>query len=281
MNYYDKKMNRMYLFKMICDLYDKKKYKIFLKKADKFLELYPYDLSIHYMKGKVLRELKCFEESIKEFKYVFEADNRTNALVELFYLYYFTRQYQEAMKLLTIIEQRNVIDSKYLEVITLVLKYKLNKLTLHDKYNLKNYQSFQIVDYSYNEALKHSKRHNHKNNIEKSQFLEGINLEYLFKLAKDNISDNNRYNTKSTLDIYYFGLSGIGVDRNGNLANFIKVVALPDTKDIITIHPVDSVDTEVVNIEYDRNIMFPHNKQKTKTLSQIEKFNKKYNKSAK
>ena len=86
---------------------------------------------------------------------------------------------------------------------------------------------------------------------------------------------------KSSLDIYYFGLSGIGFDRNGDVSNYIKVVVIPGTNNIITAYPVSSVDCEVVNIDYDRNKMFSKTSDKQKTLSQIEKFNKRYSKGVK
>ena len=89
MNKYDERMNKSRLFFMISELYTKKKYNLFIKKANKFLEMYPDDLSVYYMRGKAERELRDYESAIKDFELVYDIDNRTNALIELFYLYYF------------------------------------------------------------------------------------------------------------------------------------------------------------------------------------------------
>ena len=281
MNKYDERMNRTKLFSMISELYFKKKYTIFIKKANKFLEMYPDDLSVYYMRGKAERELKNYEAAIKDFEIVYNADDKTNALVELFYLYYFTEKYSKAMDLLPIIEKRNAISNDKLKVIKLVLKNKLELMTIKDNFELNDYQSFQIADYSYRETLKHLKNHKKEEDNEKSQFNDNINLDYLLSKLRKFIKEENRYNMKSSLDIYYFGLSGIGFDRNGDVSNYIKVVVIPGTNNIITAYPVSSVDCEVVNIDYDRNKMFSKTSDKQKTLSQIEKFNKRYNKGVK
>ena len=281
MNKYDERMNKSKLFFMISELYNKKKYNLFIKKANKFLEMYPDDLSVYYMRGKAERELRDYESAIKDFELVYNIDNRTNALVELFYLYYFTKKYNKAMNLLSVVEKRNAISEEKLKVIKLVLKNKLGLMTIRDNFELDDYQSFQIADYSYRETLKHLRSHEKEKDDEKSQFNNNINLDYLLFKLKKFIIEENKYNMKSTLDIYYFGLSGIGFDRNGDISNYIKVVVVPGTKDIITAYPVSSVNCEVVNIDYDRNKMFSQTNDKQKILSQIERFNKRYNKGVK
>ena len=281
MNKYDERMNKSRLFFMISELYTKKKYNLFIKKANKFLEMYPDDLSVYYMRGKAERELRDYESAIKDFELVYDMDNRTNALIELFYLYYFTNKYNKAMNLLPIVEKREIIEDEKLKVIKLVLKNKLGLMTIRDNFELDDYQSFQIADYSYRETLKHLRSHEKEKDDEKSQFNNNINLDYLLFKLKKFIIEENKYNMKSTLDIYYFGLSGIGFDRNGDISNYIKVVVVPGTKDIITAYPVSSVNCEVVNIDYDRNKMFSQTNDKQKILSQIERFNKRYNKGVK
>ena len=78
------------------------------------------------------------------------------------------------------------------------------------------------------------------------------------------------------LEIYYFGVSNIGYINNIN-CNFIKVVVIPNTNNIISMYPTNEVDYNYIsnlNIDYDK--LFERN-NKVKTISRIDKFNKRYN----
>ena len=67
------------------------------------------------------------------------------------------------------------------------------------------------------------------------------------------------------VDIYYLDYENIGYAMTGEQANKLKVVVIPNTKQIINMYPIYD----------DKNKI--EEKPKVKRLSQIEKFNKKYN----
>ena len=281
MNDYEKRIEKSQLFFLINELYNNGKYKTFIKKASKFLELYPNDFQVYYLRGKALKELGCYEEAILDFEFAYKNGDRINAMIELFYSYYFIRKYDKAMELLPLIEKNNLINEKKLKVIKLVLKNKLNKMTLKDKFDIRDYVELQIVDYNLNNTLNHMRVHVYIDDMEKSKFRKDIDLKYLVEILMENIDDSNRSKIDSSLDVYYFGISGIGMDRNGDLANYVRVVVVHDTRNIVTAYPVSEVNDNIKNVTYDRNKLFKEEHEKTKVLSQIEKFNKKYNKSIK
>ena len=74
-------------------------------------------------------------------------------------------------------------------------------------------------------------------------------------------------------NIYYFKYDGCGRD-NTKLVNYIKVVCLDDTNNIITICPVVGSD----NMPHiDLNYIKKEEPVKVKVKSQIDKFNQRYN----
>ena len=78
------------------------------------------------------------------------------------------------------------------------------------------------------------------------------------------------------LEIYYFGVSNVGYINNTN-CNFIKVIVIPNTNNIISMYPTNEADYNYIsniNIDYDK--LFERN-NKVKIISRIDKFNKKYN----
>lgn len=139
------------------------------------------------------------------------------------------------------------------------------------EFSITNYTSYgekQYAQYSLEEAIKHIKQEHFNNNLKyKSNFNNNICIEDLLEEIIPKLTEENLY-TMELADIYYIDYPNVGYTEGGDLANSIRVVTLPGTKDIITLYP----DIKNINIRSEEI-----EKPKQKRLSQIEKFNKKYN----
>ena len=93
-------------------------------------------------------------------------------------------------------------------------------------------------------------------------------LRKLFKILKSP-KNTSSYLVKHHSNFFDFGYNDIkmGSIYNEKL-NDISIITLPNTKNIITMYPVNKVDENLNDVEQE--------KPKTKRLSQIDKFNKKY-----
>lgn len=78
----------------------------------------------------------------------------------------------------------------------------------------------------------------------------------LEKIKEDTFSYNE------FVDVYIIRYDNVGIDKYNNITDYIKVVSLPNSKEIITIFP------------YDKSLK--KEKTKVKELTRIDKFNLKY-----
>ena len=266
-------------YSIVRNFYDKGKDKRFLIEVNNFLKKYPDDESAHFMRGTMYKKQDQFDQAISDFKLANIRNNNMFAVEELFFTYYYLRMYKEALKLITTLKKSNYITSKCIKIMTLIIKKELGIISLQDKFNVSDYSEYQILDYRKEDAFRHIKEHRCDNLNDNSKFKYNINLNYLFELIEDNIKNAKRSKEKNQMDIYYFGISNVGKSINGDNANYVRVVVIPNTYNIISIYPVKKVLCEALNIEYDYDKLFSIKKSKVKKKSQIEKFNKRYQKS--
>ncbi len=100
----------------------------------------------------------------------------------------------------------------------------------YQKYSI-NYTVDQVLNYDVSKALKHvKKRHINLNN---SDFKEGVDLDSLIVEVKDLLDDNCKVKKLGFNDVYIIPYPNIG--KFGE--EHVKVVTLPNTKDIITMYP--------------------------------------------
>ena len=259
----------------IRNLFKSNKYNAFIKEANEYLSLFPNDTHVRFMRAKVYRYLNRFDECIEDLKYNLNFDVQGHTLTELFYVYYYLNMYQEVLELLPELYERKNIQPYSLSIAELVMKKQLGLEVNVKKGARCDYIKEQILDYNEDVVLRHIMEHK-DNKEEKCRFNDNINLNYLFDLIRNNIDNTKKVNTEEILEIHYFGISNIGYIEN-NICNFIKVVVIPNTNKIISMYPTDEVDSNhITNIEidYDKLLM---RENKVKTLSMIDKFNKKYN----
>ena len=277
-NSLDEKIYKTRMYKKLKELFINNKYDSFLKEANKYLEEYPSDINTRFMRAKVLRSNKLFEEAISDLKYILNIQIDVYALDELFFTYYYLNKYSEALELLPVLYSYGNIKQSSLRIIELIMKKQLGiemPIVMVDKCE---YIKSQVLDYSSQSAIKHILEHktdNEDNEYVTSYFKENINIEYLFKTIRENIKKCEKLNACETLDVYILSVSNVGYDKN-NVCNYVKVVVIPNTDHIVTMYPIDNISNDCINnidIDYDQ---IYKKKLKVKSISQIDKFNKRY-----
>lgn len=262
------------------ELYSAKKYDIFVKESAKYLEIAPKDINMRFMRAKALRLLNRFEESIKELKFVLNLECDSYALAELYYIYYYLNMYNEAIELLPVIYKTKCINSYSVSISEMIMKKQLGMDIRAKKGDKCAYIRSQIFSYSTSSALDHIKSHLDETQDSSSSFNKDINLEYLFEVVRKNIKNSKKVNKEEILEIHYFGISNVGY-YNDDICNFIKVVVIPNTDNIISMYPILNTDYSYksdcpLNLDCDYEKLFNKPKSNVKNLSRIDKFNNKF-----
>ena len=271
------------LYGLIYNLYNSRKYKEVIEKSNKYLKLFQneYDIKVRFMRAKSLRYLNKFEEAIEELIEIC-LDDRDNSFskLELFYIYYFLNRYEEALNLLPelYLMENKYVSNHSLAITELVMRKQLGLPASYKKGSKSDYIKSQVVNYDEAKALEHINNHarDEETHDIHSCFNENINIEYLMESVKNNLEFNNKINVIDILEIHYFSISGIGYD-NTSLCNFLKVVVVPNTSNIISMYPCSKVevsDVDVLKCDFDK--LF-NRQTKEKVMSRIDKFNKKFN----
>ena len=130
------------------------------------------------------------------------------------------------------------------------------------------YSEEQIINYNKKSAIDHIKKHHGEDSAYISYFNNNNDIEKIFNEISDYIIEKKPYYS-GVYDVYIVHLNDIkmGSIYNEKL-NDISIITLPNTKNIITMYPVNKEDENLNDVEQE--------KPKTKRLSQIDKFNKKY-----
>ena len=255
----------------IKNLYVNKKYDALIKESTSYLEISPNEVNVRFMRAKAYRFKGMFNESIEDLKYNLKLNDNAHSIVELYYIYYFLNMYKEALDLLPELYKNKHINATSLAVSEAVMKKKLG-IPFKTK---SNYAIEQINNFDKEKTIKHV-INRHQTNIEgKSQFHSNININYLFEVLTENLKNSKKANIEEMLEVHYFAISNVGIYNN--VCNFVKVVVIPNTNNIISIYPVDNIfDSEFTNLEYDRSKLVKED-NKVKSLSRIDKFKQKYN----
>lgn len=225
------------------------------------------DNIVNFLYGILYSNMQEYDKSIEYFK----AINTTNkyiyheSLNRLGCVYVKINEFEKSLECFTKLKELDVCKRHDIECIT-ALTYLQKKLKLNYTEDINKYSTKQIINYSKEEAIEHIKKHKEeqKDKIIHSVFSPDIDVEELFDYASNHIGDDNfKYN--NLMDVYLLEYPNVGIDKGHNI-NYLTVVTLPNSKDIITMYPYKSV-TEKNNL----------NKSKVKKMSRIDKFNQKYN----
>lgn len=273
-NTYEKRKKDSLLYK-IKELFANKKYSMLVKEATKYLnEYYPHP-KVVFMRAKSYKELGFFDEAISDLKYLIEKENNTYAILELYYTYYYLNKYKEAIDLLPFLYNSDVVNKYSIALSELVMKKQLGiKMNFNSKARC-DYIASQIINYDINKALEHINEHK-ESSINSSNFNAQLNLEYLFELIRNNLINSTKINKDEILEVHYFCIPNIGLVEE-NVCNYLKVVVIPNTNNIISMYPTINYEgKEPTIITYDYSKLFNKDKEKVKSISMIDRFNKKY-----
>lgn len=168
-------------------------------------------------------------------------------------------------------------------------RYNLNEVYLlcrkklgicYDERDGKNYLARQIIKYEKSDMLNKVKYHtadlnNQKGNPYENVFVPDFPLETVIDEIEKYVPSEKSVCPGLLADTYYFRYDNCGKENQKN-TDFIKVACFHNTGDIITVCPV------VIgkNFQYvDLNYLNTNNNSspKTKQMSRIDKFNKRYN----
>jgi len=274
MDFNTKNFLRFKLIK-IKNLYVDKKFDALIKESTDYLKISPNEVNVRFMRSKAYRHKGMFKEAIEDLNYNLSLDNNAHSIVELYYIYYFLNMYNEAIKLLP-----ELYKNKYINATSLAISEAVMKKQLGIPFRTKsNYAIEQINNYNKEVTLNHIINNHQKEYIEeKSMFHNNVDINYLFEILTEKIKDSKKANIEEMLEVHYFAISNIGQDRH-NICNFIKVIVIPNTNNIISIYPVNNIfDSNFINLECDRSKLFKEVENKVKTISRIDKFNNRYNK---
>lgn len=133
------------------------------------------------------------------------------------------------------------------------------------------YSEEQIISYSEEKAIEHIQE-SHMSGDKSVIFSDSKNIEGLFYQAKVAITGLTP-NINCLADEYFLSIPKVGMINN-ILTDYLKVVCLPNTHDIITMYPA------IIGSEEQEKKEIIEKKPKHKVrrrLSQIEKFNARYN----
>lgn len=243
--------------------------KYYLKNVDS-IKNYKKDKALFSL-GQLEYKLDNYDKALEYFKKI--SDNGSylrGALFNIVHIQIRKKDYEQASI------QLEKIKNDYNNLINEFEEYRKLRILLDKKLNVEqtvtkklSYGEMQYANYSVNDAIDHIKREHISNESRiKSNFYDWIDIEELMKNIKGKLIRENLY-YRDFSDVYIVDYSDIGMAENNEIANAIKVVTIPNTLDIITMYPVNR---QVYKKEMSEEV---HPKQKR--LSQIEKFNKKYN----
>ena len=168
------------------------------------------------------------------------------------------------------------LDIERKEELLLYCQKKISKIGM--KRSDKNYIVRQIIEYHEDDFLAHIKKHQLKKNeddckINSNIFSESFPIQNIIEEVKKYIPSSKKMCTTLISDTYVFRFNDCGRDNN-RIVDYFKVICFHNTSDFITMCPafgcerLPFVDLNYINLEC--------GKKKVKTLSQIEKFNKRY-----
>lgn len=256
----------------IRDLFVNQKYAELISEATDYLSIYPNDVVIRFMRAKSYRKKYMFEESNNDLLYNLSIEKNAHSIVQLYNNYYFLNMYKEAMELLPELYENKFMNQLNLKITESVMKRKLG-------YRLKetdNYVLRQINEYDKQRALEHINIKHKRYDLQgrTTIFYDNVDVEYLYDSVVENLKNSKKANIEEALEIHFFALSNIGISNN-NICNFIKVVVVPNTTNIISLYPVETTyDSEFTVLHCDRDKLIK--REKVKTISQKDKFNARY-----
>jgi len=192
----------------------------------------------------------------------------------------YQRKYEECYAILVDNEDifRRDLDDYY----SLLVFLKKNLLLpINEDESSKSYTTSQITSYSEERAIEHIKKHvDNFDSKDGSCFNSDFPVEEVYYKLREilPLETSSYFHSGMGRVVYIFKYDGSGRDFR-RITNYIRVVCIQDTNDIITMYPYDnSSNLPVVDFDFGIKQVDEVN-LKSKRMSQIEKFNQRYSKS--
>lgn len=224
---------------------------------------------IDFLNGNVCYMKEEYDKALEYFSKIKPGitSHYRDSLYKQICIYLKLNEYETVLKLYTELKKYDY-NKKYEYLYkTNSIELLCNKrLGLDCNIETQTYADKQIVNYDLKKALEHITFHQEENENKTlhSVFNNSININDLFVYSLLNLKEENYY-SNNVMDIYIMEYPNVGT-VNGESVNYIKVITLPNTKQIITLFPFNKSIIENKN-----------EKSKVKQMSRIDKFNKKYN----
>ena len=81
-----------------------------------------------------------------------------------------------------------------------------------------------------------------------SKYKENTDLKYLIRCVKEGLKTSKKANVEDIFEIHYFYVPNIGVYKN-EMCNFLKVLIVPNTSNIITMYPDRNIEYECLYLK--------------------------------
>ena len=259
---------------------------------ENYLIRYNKDLSAYLRYANVLISVGEFEKAdkcIKTVEYYFDKssfykfnDERRKSM-ESSLLFVKARLYANQKKiwdsLLILINNPNVFPENKNAAIFYLRKLANN---FQKEYNREEYSYLyrQIIEYKEEDLIDHIKKHEADFNmndkeISRAFFNHDFPIHEVMKEVRKNFKKENIIYSGFIDNTYTFKYDQCGRNRD-KITDFFEVVTFSDTSNIITMYPVQiSRNKNYYDLNYLRETKEDHLKEKK--LSQIDKFNKRYN----
>jgi|GEM_PF-3154434 len=267
-----KRLERIKHHKLIMELINDNKLIFAKEQCEDYIKKYNDDQT-NIIYGNILYKLGDKEKAIEMYKEACILKNK-HAFFSLLKISFDYDDLLYSQFLLKQCLQFNYGESDY-KSLCLAEIYINSRLGLKINPNLivDEYIGRQLLSYNESEVLEHIKAHYHKEPI----FNENVNIDLLFEDVKKKISSSVASYTVFEKEVYYFNYPNAGYE-NGIEADYLLVIVIRDTKEIFNIYPKckDKIKPDCIinNLENQKKIIYIQNKIR---MSQVDKFNKKYN----
>lgn len=253
-----------------------------LDKFEIYFQKYPNDISGYAYYIETLMKLGKIDKAVEFFNHIIVEENTTmHAKEELLRiklrLLMLSEEYDKAYQFL--IQYQSVFEKNKWATgaLSCFLKKQLGILTdLERKEFSKKYLLRQILSYSEDDALNHinSSHQSTLENMSSVQFVEDFQIKDMYDKLKRSIPNQDRIYDDAISDKYIFKYDACG-HVNSKLVDYFVVVATKNTNDILTMYPCSyKTDLKVPDLTPEIS------KEKTKRMSQIDKFNQRYGKNS-
>lgn len=254
-------------------------------KCEFYLQKYPMDYFAQVFYANILicfgqiekaREIMNYALSEAYNSLGFEK-NKINSLIRNIKLYNlrilsYENKYDEIFDYLK--ENTDLVNAYGFDTFIEFLNLHLKKVTV-DRRNMISYVNRQAYEYFENDFLYHVDKHMFRENgpkLSPAIFCKGFPFEKVLNEVKNSFDKSKRIFEGFFADRYTFKFDNCGTNRGKNV-DYFDVICFHDTNNIITMYPVNSNGSMAIDLSY----LNKNENRYTRKLSQIDKFNKRYN----